>query len=202
MPAQDEKSLELLLSQVDNTRDGAIISTLIDSRGRLAEISSICEGDILWDKSVIKAIAKGGQEVYMPFSPATGNLLREWFTEYNTNGGSIWGINKSGIVLMLCRLEKSTGKKCNAHTFRRGFASILRRKGVDSLDIKELGHWRSMRMVERYTESVDFWDSQKHYKAPMERLADATDGRCKDDEVPRPRIELGTRGFSVRCSTD
>ena len=27
---------------------------------------------------------------------------------------------------------------------------------------------------------------------------DATDGLTKDDEVPRPRIELGTRGFSVR----
>ena len=57
-------------------------------------------------------------------------------------------------------------------------------------------------MVQKYTESIDFEDSQKHYKALMERLADATDGLTKDDEVPRPRIELGTRGFSVRCSTN
>ena len=79
---------------------------------------------------------------------------------------------------------------------------MLRRNGVDSLDIMKLGHWKSVQMVQRYTESVDFEDSQKHYKAPMERVADVTDGLTKDDKVPRPRIELGTRGFSVRCSTD
>ncbi len=57
-------------------------------------------------------------------------------------------------------------------------------------------------MVQKYTESVDFEDSQKYYKAPMEQLADVTDGFTKDGVVPRPRVELGTRGFSVRCSTN
>ena len=46
MPAQNEKSLEVLLSHVANTRDRAIISTLIDSSGRLSEVSNINEGDI------------------------------------------------------------------------------------------------------------------------------------------------------------
>jgi len=202
MPAQTEQSIKILLSHTDNLRDAALLAALIDSSGRLSEVSDIHEPDILWDKSVFQCVAKGGDEVYMPFSPITGNLIREWLTEYNPNGGNIWGIKKSGIVSMLRRLEKSTGIKCNAHTFRRGFASILRRKGIDSLDIMRLGHWKSIGMVQRYTESVNFEDSQKHYKAPMERLADATDGLTKDNEVPRPRIELGTRGFSVRCSTD
>ena len=138
----------------------------------------------------------------MPFSAVTETLLRDWLAEYTPNGGPIWEINKSGIVSMLRRLEKKSGIKCNAHTFRRGFASILRRNGVDSLDIMKLGHWKSIRMVQKYTESVDFEDSQKQYKAPMERLADATDGLQKTGLVPRPRIELGTRGFSVRCSTN
>jgi len=201
MPAQDEESVETLFSNVDNVRDAAILAVLIETGGRRAEISNIRESDILWDKHVVKAIAKGNREVYMPFGPLTENLLKAWLAEYHPNGGSVWGINENGIVSMLRRLEKLTGIKCNAHTFRRGFASILRRKGVDSLDIKELGHWRSMRMVENYTESVDFEDAQKHYKAPMARLADATSGLQKSDKVPRPRIELGTRGFSVRCST-
>jgi len=208
MPAQDVESFAVLLSHVDNTRDRAIISTLIDSGGRLSEVSNIHEVDILWDKHVIRAIAKGKREVHMPFSRATETLLKDWLAEYHPNGGSIWGINKSGIVSMLRRLEKSSGVKCNAHTFRRGFASILRRNGVDSLDIMKLGHWKSLRMVQKYTESVDFEDSQKRYKAPTERLAYATGGLPKttgglgkNSEVPRPRIELGTRGFSVREGT-
>ena len=202
MPAQDEKSLEVLLSHVDNTRDKAIISTLIDSGGRLSEVSNIYEDNILWDRGVIKVTAKGSREVLMPLSKTSEILIKDWLTEYRPNSGTIWGLEKSGIVSMLGRLEEKSGEKCNAHTFRRGFASILRRNGVDSLDIMKLGHWKSLSMVQRYTESVDFEDSQKRYKAPTQRLMDATDGLSKNDKVPRPRIELGTRGFSVRCSTD
>ena len=154
MPAQDVKSLEHLLSYVSNTRDRAIISTLTDSSGRLAEVSRIAEGDIMWDKRAIKVIAKGGLEVFMPFSEATEILLRHWLSEYRPNGGPIWGIDKSGIVSMLRRLEEESGIKCNAHTFRRGFASILRRNGVDTLDIMKLGHWKSIQMVQRYTRAL------------------------------------------------
>ncbi len=71
-----------------------------------------------------------------------------------------------------------------------------------------LGHWQSMSMVQKYTESVSFEDSQKHYIAPTDGMADATRGLRKvtrgleeANVVPRNRIELLTRGFSVRCST-
>jgi integrase len=207
MPAQDEKSLETLLSHVKTARDRSIISTLIDSGGRLSEISQINESDIIWEKHAIRAVAKGGREVMMPLSEASETLIREWLRESPANGAPIWGCKKSAIVTMLRRLEKETGIKCNAHTFRRGFASILRRKGVDSLDIMKLGHWKSITMVQRYTESVEFEDSQKHYQAPSGGARDTripvrvTRGFVSEAVVPRNRIELLTRGFSVRCST-
>jgi integrase len=166
MPAQDDKTLALLLSHVDNTRDKAILSLLIDSGGRLSEISNIREADIDWDKHLIKAIAKGNREVLMPFGKASEILLKDWLVEYSGSDGVIWGMNRAGIISMLRRLEKASGIKCDAHTFRRGFASILRRRGVDSLDIMRLGHWKSLRMVELYTESVSLEDSLAHYQPP------------------------------------
>lgn len=202
MPAQDKKSLEVLLSHVNDSRGRALIACLIDSSGRLSEVSNIYEPDISWGPPrTIKCIAKGGKEVLMPFSAATETLLRDWFAEHPPNGGSIWGINKWGIVSMLRRLEKKSGIKCNAHSFRRGFASILRRNGVDSLDIMKLGHWKSIRMVQKYTESVDFEDSQRHYKAPMERPTDATCGLQKSGMVGREGFEPSTNGLKVHCST-
>jgi len=51
----------------------------------------------------------------------------------------------------------------NPHTFRRTFASILAKRGVDSLHIMRLGRWESIQMVERYTRSVRFEDSLKLY---------------------------------------
>ncbi len=201
LPAQTEESVAILLSKVKNLRDKAIIATYIESGARLSEVAEIHESDIIWDKRQIRVIAKGGNEVHYVFHEVAEGLLRDWLTEYHPNGGSIWGISKNGIVTMLRRLEKHTGVKCNPHSFRRGFASIERDKGVDSLDIMKLGNWRSLSMVLRYTKSIDFDNSQKRYKAPLGGLADSTNGLPKD-AVPRPRIELGTRGFSVRCSTN
>ena len=44
---------------------------------------------------------------------------------------------------LLERLHKRTGLSCNAHTFKRTFASLLRKAGVDSLTIRDLGRWES-----------------------------------------------------------
>jgi integrase len=222
MPAQDEKSFAVLLSHVDNARDRAVIAMLYDSSGRLSEVSNIYEADIIWDKEFVKARAKGGEEVRLPLSEGSRILIKDWLAEFDPKGGPIWGTTKNGIVSMLRRLGEASGVKCNAHTFRRGFASELRRKGVDTLDIMKLGHWKSISMVQRYTESVGFEDSQKHYVAPSEGLVESTHdvpgatrglpdatrglskmtgGLSEVSVVPRNRIELLTRGFSVRCST-
>jgi len=69
---------------------------------------------------------------------------------------------------MLRRLKQVTGLPCNPHTFRRTFACLLRKAGVDTMTIKELGRWESLEMVQRYTRSITFNDSLKFYKAPLE----------------------------------
>jgi integrase len=68
---------------------------------------------------------------------------------------------------MLNDLEKETGFHCNPHTFRRTFACLLRKAGVDTMTIEDLGRWESLEMVQRYTRSVTFEDCMKHYKAPL-----------------------------------
>jgi len=202
MPAQDWKTIKTLFANVDNARDAAIIGVLIDTGGRRSEISNIRLSDILWERHSIRAIAKGDREVLMPLGELSENLLKQWLTEYQPGDGIVWGINENGIVSMLRRLEKKSGIKCNAHTFRRGFASILRRRGVDILDIMNLGHWQSMSMVQHYTESVDFEDSQMRYHAPTGGLVDQTRRSFKPLMVPRAGIGPATRRFSVYCSTD
>jgi len=198
LPAQTEDQLEVLISQALTTRDKAIVATFGESGMRLSALANVNESDINWQTRTIKYMGKDRKEHYAPFGPYTEQYLRAWLDERTPSGANMWGINGNGIRSMLRRLEKATGVKCNPHSFRRGFASILRRAGVDSVNIKDLGGWANLAMVQRYTESVTFQDSLKRYKPP---LGDATHGLASD-VVPRPRIELGTRGFSVRCSTD
>jgi len=89
--------------------------------------------------------------------------MEEWLEQYSPNG-NIWGLNKNGIQTMLRRLEEKTGLPCNPHTFRRTFACLLRKAGLDTMTIKDLGRWENLEMVQRYTRSVNFHDSLKFYR--------------------------------------
>jgi hypothetical protein len=64
-------------------------------------------------------------------------------------------------------LKAKTGLPCNPHTFRRIFARLSRKAGVDCLTIKNLGRWESVQMVERYTRSFGFQDAMKFYRGPL-----------------------------------
>lgn len=44
---------------------------------------------------------------------------------------------------------------------------LLRKAGVDTMTIKDLGRWEILEMVQRYTRSVGFQDSLRFYKAPL-----------------------------------
>jgi site-specific recombinase XerD len=166
LPSLTLEQLESLIDQAECTRDKAIISLFADSGLRLMELSIINPANIDWDKKLIKVKCKGGKEALAPFGPRTEKLLKEWLSRYTANE-RLWDISYWGINIMLCRLKKRTGLPCNPHTFRRTFASILAKRGIDSLHIMRLGRWESIQMVERYTRFVRFDDSLKFYKAPL-----------------------------------
>ncbi|MFC1993568.1 tyrosine-type recombinase/integrase [Chloroflexota bacterium] len=170
LPSLTLEQLDYLIEQADTIRDKAIISLFADSGLRLSELANINSNNIDWQHRLIKVWCKGGKEGYAPFGSRTEKLLEEWLSSYNPNDGNIWGMNRWGIEDMLSRLRTKTGLPCNAHTFRRTFASILAKKGIDSLHIMRLGRWESIQMVERYTRSVRFEDSLKHYRKVMEKF--------------------------------
>ena len=116
---------------------------------------------INYDNRTIRVFGKGRKEAYAPFGEVSERYLKMWLSEYYPSLGNIWGITKSGIVLMLRRLEAKTGITCNPHTFRRTFAVLLRKAGIDTMTIKELGRWESLEIVQSYTRSFSFQDSMK-----------------------------------------
>ncbi len=167
MPALEESQVKALIEAVDNIRDKAIVALFVDSGLRLAELTNIRPSDINWTGHCIKVLGKGRKVAFAPFGELSGKYIKDWLSEYNPYG-NIWGMTKSGIAIMLARLEKRTGITCNPHTFRRTFAVLLRKAGIDTMTIKELGRWESLEMLQRYTRSFSFKDSMKFYKSPLE----------------------------------
>jgi site-specific recombinase XerD len=167
LPSLTTEQLDYLIDQAECIRDKAIISLFADSGLRLSELANVDQANIDWQHRLIKVRCKGNKEGYAPFGQRTEKLLKEWLSEHH-GSSKLWDIRARGIAWMLWRLEAKTGLPCNAHTFRRTFASILSKRGVDSLHIMRLGRWQSLAMVDRYTRSVQFEDSLKLYTSIME----------------------------------
>ena len=166
MPTLNREQVFILLEKVDSVRDKAIITLFTESGLRLSELTSIKTQDIDWDKRIIRVMGKGRKEAYAPFGRLTERYLGAWLAGYKPDG-NIWGLNEWGIISILRRLRATTGLPCNPHTFRRTFACLLRKAGVDSMAIKDLGRWESLEMVQRYTRSISFQDSLKFYNGPL-----------------------------------
>jgi site-specific recombinase XerD len=166
LPSLNREQIQYLLDSAECVRDRAIIATLTESGLRLSELANIKASDIDWQAKTVRTIGKGRKEAYAPFGGLSETYLREWLSEYRPNG-NIWGLNYWGITQMLKRLERQTGLKCNPHVFRRSFAVLLRKAGVDCLVIRDLGRWESVQMVERYTRSFNFSDAMKFYKGTL-----------------------------------
>ncbi len=166
LPSLTNEQVLEIIGKAGCIRNRAIIALAVESGLRINELANIRLEDVDFQTKVIKTLGKGNKEAYAPFGELSLNYLNQWLREYQPNT-NIWGIDKQGIQTMLRRLKVTTGLPCNPHTFRRTFACLLRKAGVDSMTIKDLGRWESLEMVQRYTRSVSFQDSLKFYKAPL-----------------------------------
>jgi integrase/recombinase XerD len=155
-----------LVDMASSIRDKAIISLLADSGARRSEITSIQVCDVDLSLYRIKVVGKGNKEGKLVFGDKTKALLAQYIQEAQPVG-KLFGLSSEGLKTMLRRLEDRTDIKCNSHSFRRGFATELRRKGLSELDIAELGRWSSTAMVKRYSRAYTFDDAAARYKPIM-----------------------------------
>jgi site-specific recombinase XerD len=168
LPSLTREQVEALIANANNVRDKAIIYLFTESGLRLSELLGIKITDIDWEAHTVRVTGKGDKEGHAPFGTLSERYLKLWLAEFRPEKHQvIWNIGYWGIKTMLNNLRERTGIQCQPHTFRRTFACLLRKAGVDTMTIKDLGRWESLEMVQRYTRSVTFEDSLRHYKAPL-----------------------------------
>ncbi|MDP7628942.1 MAG: site-specific integrase, partial [SAR202 cluster bacterium] len=129
------------------------------------ELSNIKLSDINLDDRIITVWGKGAKQRVVCYGTTTATYMAEYLDEMELKGNQAIIPNVWVITNLLKELEDRTGIKCNAHSFRRGFATELRRKGLSELDIAELGRWSSTEMVQRYSRAYTFQDAATRYKA-------------------------------------
>ncbi len=166
LPSLEKEQVLYLIEKAPSNRDKAIVALFTESGLRLSELANIKLESLNWTHRTVRILGKGRKEAYAAFGDLTEKYLKAWIQQYQSKD-NIWGLSEWGVVSMLRRLKTATGLPCNPHTFRRTFACLLRKAGVDTMTIKDLGRWESLEMVQRYTRSFDFHDSLKFYKAPL-----------------------------------
>ena len=129
LPSVTSDQLQILLDNVDNLRDRAIISLLFDSGLRVSEICNINPQEVDFGSNTLRVIVKGNKEAKAAFTHGTAKLLME-YTSGNASEGILFNIKARGVQDMLARLSEKVGFPCNAHAFRRGFACNLLGFGV------------------------------------------------------------------------
>jgi len=164
LPSLTSEQVQCLIDTVSDIRDKAIISLLADSGMRLNELTSVKASDIDWSSYTITIIGKGNKQRKAPFTERSAKLLQVYLGD-NHHNGNIWNMGRYGVQTMLKRLEAKTGIDCNPHSFRRGFACNLHKRGLSTLDIMHLGGWEGLDMVLKYTRSITFEDCLEHYKS-------------------------------------
>ena len=101
----------------------------------------------------------------MRYGPHTRAILDRWGTECDSPGfGSVLGIKPTGMQDVLKRLGERTGIKCNAHAFRRTFATESVRNGLNVFYVQSLLGHSSLTMTRIYAEQVSSEDAIKAYK--------------------------------------
>jgi integrase/recombinase XerC len=159
LPAINKEQLQILLGHCEAhescERDKAILNLLWYSGMRLSEVASVKAEDFDWDKGIVVVLGKGNK--YRKALSGNGDV-KQWFNSHDS-----FGLNASGIQMMLKRLGRESGIHCNAHSHRRGFAVHQVKSGLSTRVVQALGGWDTLSMVERYTKSLTFDDALDVY---------------------------------------
>lgn len=147
-------------------RDTAIIRTLWDTGGRLAEVSYLGLAAVDLDTDGIWVQGKGRRQRYIPIAPKTALALNRYLrvrAEHRQAAMSaLWlgstgqgALTHAGIKAVLIRrsTEANIGH-VHPHMFRHALAHYWQLNGGNETDLMRIMGWKSREMLARYGESA------------------------------------------------
>lgn len=164
LSAISKDQLDILVNNTVSERDKVILNLLWYSGMRVSEAANVQAKDFNWEEGTVTILGKGNR--YRKALAGNG-VVREWFTKHDN-----LGITTLGIQTMLERLGKSTGIKCNAHSFRRDFCIHQVKSGLSNKVIQSLGGWETPNMVSHYAHSLTFEEALELYKSVNSQTPD------------------------------
>ncbi|MBW3605479.1 MAG: tyrosine-type recombinase/integrase [Actinobacteria bacterium] len=145
-------------------RDTAIVRTLLDTGGRLSDVTKLQLTDVDFDLDVLHVMGKGRRGRSVPFGKRTGLALDRYLRARRRHAhrdedrlwlGTKGPMTTSGISQMLSRRAKLAGiGHVHPHQFRHTFAHAWLAEGGAEGDLMRIAGWSSPEMLSRYGASA------------------------------------------------
>src|SRR3712207_5754082 len=171
VPVLTEDQLRTLLAAAKGNsfvdrRDNAIMRLLLDTGGRLSEVSGLAVDDLDFDADVAHVLGKGRRPRVLPFGQQTGlalgRYLRARSKEKLAGRPELWlaeknrgALSSNGVAQMLGRRGEAAGiPGLHAHQFRHTAAHEWLAADGSETDLMRLMGWKSPQMLRRYGASM------------------------------------------------
>ena len=129
------------------------------------ELANIRLAAINLDDRIITVWGKGAKQRFVCYGTVSARYISEYIDETELNGNQTFIPNVWVITNLLKELEEKTGIKCNAHSFRRTFATESVRNGMNLFHVQSLLGHSSLTMTRIYAEQVNSEDAIEAYNA-------------------------------------
>ena len=140
----------------DDRRDLALLSVMLDTGLRLAEVARLSPEDIGNDNT-LRVFGKGRKWRTVALGTASSLALSRWMRLLPLGSTSLWTGTKgpltaTGIRKVIERRGRAAHLEIHPHQLRHTFVDNWLRNGGSEVDLARLCGWTSTRMAERYAQ--------------------------------------------------
>jgi integrase/recombinase XerC len=195
-------------------RNVAIITTLLDTGIRVAELANLKLGDAHIEQGYLKVMGKGARERVVPIGvSAQRSLLRYlYYLRPEPSRSDVYSffltaegrpLTVGCVQLVLKRAGRASGvSRLHAHLCRHTFATSYLMNGGDVFSLQQiLGH-SSLEMVRRYVTLASAQVTVQHRKSsPMDRMNTGSlrGQQNRPNSNKNKRAREGNPGHAFRC---